>query len=100
MAVKVNDGDGTVGPVDGPQQGKGNGVVATKSNDTGQSFALDGGTPLVRICRRRARKDLEVAFLNLLESPGIVVSIDYQCQVVLLLKEKKCKRKKRKKKKA
>ena len=74
MTVKVNDRDGTVGTVDGPQQGKGDGVVTTKRDDTGQRLALDCRAPLVRICRGRAREDLKVAVLNLLKSPSVVVS--------------------------
>ncbi len=74
MAVKVNDRDGAVRPVDGPQQGKGDGVVTAERDDTRQGLALDCGAPLVRICRGRAGEDLEVALLDLPKSPSVVVS--------------------------
>ena len=49
-------------------------MVATKRDDARQGLALDCGAPLVRICRGRAREDLEMAVLNLLEGPSVVVS--------------------------
>lgn len=75
MAIEVNDRDGTVGTVDRSQQGQGDGVVSAKRDDSRQGLALDCGAPLVRICRRRAREDLEMTLLNLLKSPSVVVPV-------------------------
>jgi hypothetical protein len=71
----VDDGDGPVGTVDGPQQGQGDGVVSAERDDSWEGLALDGRTPFVCICRRGAREDPEMAFLDLLESPCVVVSV-------------------------
>jgi hypothetical protein len=75
MAIKVNDGDGTVGTVDRSQQGQGDGVVSAKRDDSRQGFTLDCRAPLVRICRRRAREDLKMTVFNLLKSPSVVVPL-------------------------
>jgi hypothetical protein len=75
VAVKVDDRDGTVGTVDRPQQGQGDGVVAAECDDPGQGLALDGRASLVRIRGRGAREDPEVTFLNLFQSPGVVISV-------------------------
>ncbi len=79
MAVKVNDSDGAVGTVDGSQQGKSDGVVATQGDDARQGLALDGRAPLVGVRRGGAREDAEMALLDLLQSPGVVVPCDGQC---------------------
>lgn len=73
VAVKVDDGDGPVGALDGPQQGQGDGVVAAEGDDAGERLALDGGAALVGVGRGRAREDAVVAILDLLERPGVVV---------------------------
>lgn len=39
MTVKVNNGDGTVGCDDAAEEGKGDGVVASESDDAWKSFA-------------------------------------------------------------
>jgi hypothetical protein len=71
----VDDGDGAVGTVDGPQQGQGDGVVSAEGDDSGEGLALDGRTPFVCVCRRGTGEDPEMAFLDLLESPCVVVSV-------------------------
>jgi hypothetical protein len=73
MAVEVNHGYGPVGAVNGLQQGEGDGVVAAERDDSGQGLAVLGGTLLVCVGRRRSREDAEVALLDLVESPGVVV---------------------------
>ena len=76
VTLEVDDGDGSVGSVDRPQQGQRDGVVTAKCDHTGQGFTLDRRTPLVRIRCRGAREDVEVTFLNLSESEGVVVRRD------------------------
>jgi len=73
VTVKVNDRDGAVGTVDGSQQGERDGVVAAERDDPRQRLALNGRTPLVRICRRGARENPMMAVLDLLKSPSVVV---------------------------
>lgn len=65
MAVKVNDGNRTVSPVDRSQQGQSNGVITTQGNDAGQSLALLRRADLVRVGGWLARKDAVVALFDL-----------------------------------
>lgn len=74
VAVKVNNRDRAVSTVDGPQQGKGDGVVTAHSDDTGESLALDGRATLVGVGGRRTTENVEMALLNLGKSPSIVVT--------------------------
>lgn len=75
MAVKVDDGHGTVGTVDGAQQGEGDGVVTAEGDDTGQRPRVLGRALLRRIRGRLAGEDVEVALLDLVKSPGVVIAI-------------------------
>lgn len=54
MTVKVNDRHGTVGTVDRAQQGQGDSVVATQSDDTRQGALVLRRSLLRRICGRLA----------------------------------------------
>ena len=80
MAVKVDDGDGTVSTVDGAQKGEGDGVVTAKGDDTGEDLALKGATDgragLVSVGDRGAGENVEMAFLNLTEGEGVIVRGD------------------------
>jgi len=73
MAIKVNDRDGPVSAVDGPQQGKGDGVVAAQGDDARERLALQRGALLVGVRLGRAGEDAVVAFLDLVEGKGVVV---------------------------
>lgn len=75
MAVEVNDRDRSVRLVDTSQQGKGDSVVTAESDDTRESLSSLGEALLVRICERLAHQDAVVTLLNLLDSPGIVISM-------------------------
>lgn len=75
MAVKVNDRHGPVRPVDGAQQGQGDGVVSTEGDDPGEGLGAQSRAGLVCIGSRGAAQDLVVALLNLAERPGVVVSV-------------------------
>jgi hypothetical protein len=74
MTVKVDDGNGPIGTVDGPQQGEGDGVVTAQGNDSRQSLPLDGRTPLVGIRSRSAGENVEMALLDLMEGKGVVIT--------------------------
>ena len=74
MTVKVNDRDRTIGTVDAPQQGQGDGVVAAERDDARQCLAFEGGSPLVRVRGGFAGEDAVVAFFDLVEREGVVVS--------------------------
>jgi hypothetical protein len=52
-------------------------VVTAKRDDARQCLALDCRAPLIRICRRWARKNSEMTFFNLLESERVVVSSSF-----------------------
>lgn len=76
MAVKVNDRHGAVGPVDGPQQGQGDGMVSSESDDPWEGLGVQSRAGLVCIGSRGTAEDLVVAFLDLAEGPGVVVSME------------------------
>lgn len=78
----MNHGDRTISTVDGAKQRQSDGVVSAQSNNTGQCLALDRRTSLVGIRSRGTRKNVEMAFLNLAESPCVVVSEDGQSECV------------------
>lgn len=73
MAVEVDHRDGPICAVDRSQQGEGDGVVTAQCDDTGKRLALLRGAELVRIGGGGTREDTVVAFLNLVESPSVVV---------------------------
>ena len=72
----MDDRDGAIGAVDGSQEGEGDGVVAAEGDDSGQGLAEEGGALLVRVGSWLSREDAVVAFFDLVEGVGVVVSVD------------------------
>jgi hypothetical protein len=75
MAVKVYNRHWTVGTVDRTQQGQRDGVVTAQGDDTGERLALLRKTSLVGIGLGISGQDVVMSFLNLLQSPSVVVSM-------------------------
>lgn len=73
VAVKVDDGHGSVRSVDGPQQGKRYRVVTSECNDTGQGLAALGRPLLLGVRLRLAGENAVMALLDLVEGERIVV---------------------------
>jgi len=73
MAVKVDDGDRTVGLVHAAEQGQRDGVVSAKGNDTGQGLALGRRSDLLRVGGRLTHENAVVALFDLLDGIGVVV---------------------------
>ena len=76
VGVKVYDADGTVGFVNGAEEGKRDGVVATEGDDAGEGLLILGRALLFCICGRCAHEETVVAFFDLLDCVGIVVAED------------------------
>lgn len=74
MTVEVNHRDGPIGAVDGPQKRQGDGMVSAKGDDTGQSPPLGCRASFISVCGGGSGQDLEMAFLDLLEGPCVVVA--------------------------
>lgn len=70
----MDHGDGAVGAVDGAQEGEGDGVVSAEGDDAGEGLPLDPGAAFVGVGGGGAGEDLKVAFLDLFECVGVVVS--------------------------
>lgn len=75
MAVKVDDTDGTVVTVYGAEKRESNGVIASKSYQAGQRSPLLGRPRLFSMGVGRSAQEQVVAFLDLLERKGIIVSV-------------------------
>lgn len=76
----MDDRHRPVGPVDRPQQGKGDGVVSTERNDPRQGLALLCRAQLVSIRGWVAREDGMVALFDLMKSPRVVIPREQVCQ--------------------
>ena len=74
MAVKVNDGHGTIGAVDGPEYGQSDGVIPAEGDDAWEGLALLRSPLFVAICGSFSGQNAVVAFLYLVESNRVVVS--------------------------
>lgn len=74
VAVKVNDGDGAIRPVNGTQQGERDGVVAAERNDARKGLALLRRSSLIGVGGGTPREDVEVALLDLVQGPSIIIS--------------------------
>lgn len=70
----MDDRDRPIGLVDTSQQGKGDGVVTTHGDYARKRLASLGDTLFVGISEGLAHQDAVVAFLDLLDGPGVVVS--------------------------
>lgn len=73
MAVKVDDRDGSVSPVDRSQQGKRDGMVAAERDDPGEGLALLRRPSLVGVGGGTPREDVEVTFLDLVQRPSVII---------------------------
>jgi len=62
-------------PVDRAQQRQSDCMVATKGDQTRQCLALLGWAGLLSICVRRAAQEKVVAFFDLLQRVGVVISV-------------------------
>lgn len=71
----MDDRHRPIRPVDTPQQGEGDGVVTAEGDDARKCLASLGKTLLVGIGEGLAHQDAVVAFLDLLDGPGVVVSV-------------------------
>lgn len=52
MAIEMDNSHRTIGPVDGSQQRKGNGMITTQGDHPGEGLAEQGRTLLLGICLR------------------------------------------------
>jgi hypothetical protein len=75
MAVKVDDSDGTVVPVDTPQDGEDNGMVTSESDNPGKGPSLQSRTLLLSVGVGLSRQDSIMTLFDLVNGPGIVVAI-------------------------
>ena len=75
MRIEVDNRDGAVGAVDGAQEGEGYGVIAAEGDDSGKCLAVLRGTFLFGVCGRGAGEDAVVTFFDLVEGPGVIVSV-------------------------
>lgn len=75
MAVKVDDTDWPVGTVDATEEWEGDGVVATQSDQTWKCLALLRPSFDMCIGLGRAGEKCVMAFLDLLQGIGIIVTI-------------------------
>ena len=75
MTVKVNHGHRPIGLVDTPQQGQCDGVITTKGNNTRKGLASTRKTGFISIKVRLAHQDAVVSLFDLLDCPGVVVSM-------------------------
>jgi hypothetical protein len=82
MAVEVNDAHRTVVTVDGAEEGKGDGVVTSKSDQTRQCLALLRRTRLVGMGVRCAAQKEVVAFFDLLERIRVVIRSDWDVSTI------------------
>ena len=74
VRVEVYDADGTVGFVDGAEEGERDGVVAAEGYDAGEGLFIFGWADLVCICGRGAHEEAVVTFFDLLDCVGIVIA--------------------------
>lgn len=66
MAVKVDDGDGTIFTVDGAEERESDGVVSSQGNHTRKCFPLLGRTGFVGVSEGRAAQEEVVPLFDLL----------------------------------
>ena len=70
----MNDADGTVGFVYGPEQRERDRMVTTQSDDAGEGFAFQCGAKFVCIGLGLAHEELVMAVFDLLDGVGIVIA--------------------------
>lgn len=78
MAIEVDDSDWSVSLVDTAQQRQCNSVVTSKRNYTWEGLACTRWAHTVGIGIGLAHQQAVMALLNLLDGPGIVVSVTCQ----------------------
>ena len=78
MGVEVDDADGTVGLVDGAEEGERDGVVASEGYDAGECLFAFGGADLVCVCGGRAGEEAVMTLFDLLDCVSIVVARMFQ----------------------
>lgn len=69
----MDDGDGTVGAVHAPEQGKRDGMVTSEGDYTRESLAVLGNAWLFCGGLWVSHQDTVVTLFDLVESPGVVV---------------------------
>jgi hypothetical protein len=75
MTIEVDNRHRPVGLINTPQQGQGDRVITTESDDTGKSLPSARQTEFISVGIRLAHQDAVVSFLDLLDSPGVIVSV-------------------------
>jgi hypothetical protein len=73
MTIKVNNRHRTVSTINRPQQGEGDGMVASQGDDPRQRLAVLGRAGLLGVCLGGPGEDAVVAFLDLVQGVGVVV---------------------------
>lgn len=76
VRVEMYDADGTVGFVDGAQEGERDGVIPTEGYDAREGPFVLGRTLLFCICGRCTHEKAVVTFFDLLDCVGVVVAGD------------------------
>lgn len=74
VAVEVDDGDRSVGPIQTAEDGESDGMVASEGYDAGECLSGLGEAFLVGICEGPSHEDAVVAFFYLADGPFVVVS--------------------------
>jgi hypothetical protein len=75
VGIEVDYGDGSVGAVDGAEEWECDGVVAAEGDDSWEGLAVFGRPFLFGVCGGGPGEDAVVAFFDLVERPGVVVSV-------------------------
>ena len=74
VGVEVDDADGTVGFVDGAQEGERDGVVAAEGYDAGKGLFVLGRADLFCICGGCAHEEAVVTLFDLLNCVGVIIA--------------------------
>ena len=75
MGIKVDHGNRSVGFLDGPEQWKRDGMVATESDHARESSTLERWTFSVCVGGRSTGENAVVAVFNLLNGIGVVIAV-------------------------
>jgi hypothetical protein len=76
MAIKVNDADGTIVPIDTSQDRKDDRMITSEGDDSRKSLPLQTWTFLACIGVWFSGQDSIMTLFDLLDGPGVVVAIN------------------------
>lgn len=73
MTIEMDDRNRSISLVDTPQQGQGDGMIATHGDDAGESLARSRETVLISVGEGLPHEEIVVAMFDLLDGPVIVI---------------------------